>query len=131
MFILTQSNIQSLATSLDNIKRSAKKLVYTLFSTSQFTRILGLDLFSNNLALGLECSVQLIFTLFWMRMYPYTYLCPSARLPIPVSFRIINATSISHNPPHAHPCFVHFYCSMIFWDYKIYTSSFHLLMIIY
>ena len=28
---------------------------------------------------------------------------PSARLPVWVSFRIVNATSTSHNPPHAHP----------------------------
>ena len=29
--------------------------------------------------------------------------CPPGRLPVPVSLRIVNATSTSHNPPHCLP----------------------------
>ena len=47
---------------------------------------------SSSSCANLVTVIKFVFY-FWMSMHPYTYLCPSTRLPVPVSLRIVNATS--------------------------------------
>ena len=64
---------------------------------------------------------------FWMRMHPYTYLCPS----VSVSLRTVNATSTWHTPPqygqsksHVHP--LQPYVVLVSKS-SLYTNNFRLL----